>query len=104
MWYPVSSLLLRGGSLAMKHILMVLMLVISPTSVTSGQILEPLSIEAELNQLLKRMNLPSSTPIKVAKVRLLPETSPLRVYIITGRDIKARNHFIRWIDRWNQKD
>jgi hypothetical protein len=88
----------------MKYILIVLILVISPASVTFGQRVEPLSIEGELNQLLKRLNLPSSTPIKLAKVRLLPETSPLRVYIITGRNTKARSHFIRWIDRWNQKD
>jgi hypothetical protein len=58
----------------------------------------------ELNRLREHLNLPASTPIALAPSSALPAGATLRLYVATGLDMKIRDSFNEWIEKWNKGD
>lgn len=58
----------------------------------------------ELAKLRQHLNIPESISISPAISTNLPEAIPLKIYIATGLDMKVRDNFVKWIEKWNEKD
>jgi hypothetical protein len=62
------------------------------------------TMNEELSRLREHLGLPADTPIKLATSSRLPDKTPLNVYVATGLDIKVRDKFAEWIEKWNKEE
>ncbi len=61
------------------------------------------SATEEIKQLREHLGVSEQTKIKPA-TNLILQTSdkPLKVYLATGLDMKVRDNFVRWMEKWNK--
>lgn len=62
------------------------------------------TMNEELDRLREHLGVPADTPIKLATSSTLPDKTPLKVYVATGLDIKVRDKFAEWIEKWNKEE
>ena len=57
----------------------------------------------EIKQLQEHLGVSEQTKIKPA-TNLILQTSnkPLKIYLATGLDMKVRDNFVRWMEKWNK--
>jgi hypothetical protein len=62
------------------------------------------TMNEELSRLREHLGVPEDTPIKLATSSTIPDKTPLKIYVATGLDIKVRDKFAEWIEKWNKED
>lgn len=62
------------------------------------------TMNEELSRLRAHLGVPADTSIQLANSSALPDKNPLKVYVATGLDIKVRDKFAEWIEKWNKEE
>jgi hypothetical protein len=62
------------------------------------------TMNEEVDRLREHLGVPPNTLVKLASSSNLPDKTPLKVYVATGLDIKVRDKFAEWIQKWNKDE
>ncbi len=60
--------------------------------------------ESEFKHLRMLLRVPLDTPVTVVDSLKLPDATPLKVFINTGKEVEVSRYFVEWIDKWNNED
>ncbi len=58
----------------------------------------------EIARLRQILVLPDSATLTVSATPAPPTTSPVKLFIATGLDLRVQQNFLKWVDEWNRKD
>jgi hypothetical protein len=58
----------------------------------------------ESAQLLERIGVPPTAAVSTAPVPGIPAGKTLKVYLAFGMDMRVRDNFVGWVEKWNDKD
>jgi hypothetical protein len=58
--------------------------------------------EPEMQILRRHLGVPDKTVIDSSGKAELPQANPLKIFIATGLDLRVRDNFEKWVEKWNK--